>query len=156
MGLGPAIDWAIENVNNAGGVQGRALEAQIIDAAQLSDFSDATFEQLAQDLLADPDVVGLTGILSSVATNALVRAETPVITSVSTTSELFRAYARGGYVWRTLESDTTQTFLLVSEAKRRGAFLVQLMSESSRAKAHKFYEDLGFVPSHTGFKLRIK
>ncbi|MDO9396118.1 MAG: GNAT family N-acetyltransferase [Herbiconiux sp.] len=35
-----------------------------------------------------------------------------------------------------------------------GADLVQLTSDRARSDAHRFYERLGFVASHTGFKLR--
>lgn len=43
----------------------------------------------------------------------------------------------------------------VAEAERRGAGLVQLTSDGSRHDAHRFYERLGFVASHTGFKLAL-
>ncbi|MFC4944894.1 GNAT family N-acetyltransferase [Pseudonocardia sp. GCM10023141] len=41
----------------------------------------------------------------------------------------------------------------VDEARRRGCVLVQLTTDRSRADAHRFYERLGFVDSHLGFKL---
>lgn len=44
---------------------------------------------------------------------------------------------------------------LIEEARARGAFRVQLTSHSSRTAAHRFYERLGFVASHTGFKLTL-
>ncbi|WP_370455307.1 GNAT family N-acetyltransferase [Diaminobutyricimonas sp. LJ205] len=37
-----------------------------------------------------------------------------------------------------------------------GASLVQLTSDEARKDAHRFYERLGFVGSHRGFKLRIE
>ncbi|MDR7273254.1 GNAT family N-acetyltransferase [Catenuloplanes atrovinosus] len=43
----------------------------------------------------------------------------------------------------------------VDEAKRRGCSLVQLTSHGRRTAAHRFYERLGFTPSHVGFKLEI-
>ena len=43
----------------------------------------------------------------------------------------------------------------ISEAKRRGASLVQLTSDNTRTRAHQFYEQLGFTASHTGFKLKV-
>jgi GNAT superfamily N-acetyltransferase len=43
----------------------------------------------------------------------------------------------------------------IDESRRRGCALVQLTSDVSRADAHRFYERLGFVPSHTGFKLKL-
>jgi len=41
----------------------------------------------------------------------------------------------------------------IDEARRRGCFRVQLTSNKVRARAHAFYERLGFVPSHVGMKL---
>lgn len=41
----------------------------------------------------------------------------------------------------------------VSEARQRGATLVQLTSDKKREDAHRFYERLGFAGSHVGFKL---
>ena len=41
----------------------------------------------------------------------------------------------------------------VAEAGRKGAELVQLTSDNTRLDAHRFYEHLGFVQSHAGFKL---
>ncbi|MBO0908680.1 GNAT family N-acetyltransferase [Arthrobacter sunyaminii] len=41
----------------------------------------------------------------------------------------------------------------VEEGRRRGASMVQLTSDRARGAAHRFYERLGFTPSHVGFKL---
>lgn len=43
----------------------------------------------------------------------------------------------------------------INESRRHGCALVQLTSDTTRAGAHRFYERLGFVPSHTGFKLKL-
>jgi len=43
----------------------------------------------------------------------------------------------------------------IGEAGRRGCTLVQLTSDRSRVDAHRFYERLGFVASHEGFKLSL-
>ncbi len=43
----------------------------------------------------------------------------------------------------------------ITESRRRGCALVQLTSDTSRTDAHRFYERLGFTPSHTGFKLKL-
>lgn len=37
----------------------------------------------------------------------------------------------------------------------RGCALVQLTSDNVRTDAHRFYERLGFVASHTGFKIQL-
>jgi GNAT superfamily N-acetyltransferase len=38
------------------------------------------------------------------------------------------------------------------EALRRGATRIQLTSNTQRLDAHRFYERLGYTPSHVGFK----
>ncbi|AWM86758.1 GNAT family N-acetyltransferase [Microvirga sp. 17 mud 1-3] len=41
------------------------------------------------------------------------------------------------------------------EALRRGARLLELSSNKTRTKAHRFYERLGFSRSHEGFKKKL-
>jgi len=43
----------------------------------------------------------------------------------------------------------------IDEARRRGCQRIQLTSNKKRADAHRFYERLGFVRSHEGFKLYL-
>lgn len=43
----------------------------------------------------------------------------------------------------------------IDEARRQGCGLVQLTSDATRTDAHRFYERLGFVASHVGFKLQL-
>ncbi|MEY9849873.1 GNAT superfamily N-acetyltransferase [Streptacidiphilus sp. BW17] len=44
----------------------------------------------------------------------------------------------------------------IAESRRLGAALVQLTSDNTRQDAHRFYERLGFVGSHVGFKLPLE
>lgn len=43
----------------------------------------------------------------------------------------------------------------VARCEERGCYIVQLTSDRTRADAHRFYEALGFKPTHTGFKLTL-
>ncbi|MFE7591907.1 GNAT family N-acetyltransferase [Kitasatospora sp. NPDC057512] len=43
----------------------------------------------------------------------------------------------------------------VDRSRELGADLVQLTSDATRTDAHRFYERLGFVASHVGFKLTL-
>jgi GNAT superfamily N-acetyltransferase len=43
----------------------------------------------------------------------------------------------------------------ISECRSRGCSLVQLTTDKSRVDAHRFYEKLGFVASHEGYKLAL-
>jgi GNAT superfamily N-acetyltransferase len=56
------------------------------------------------------------------------------------------AGARGGGV------GTQMVEWAIAEARRRGCGLIELTSNRQRTDAARFYERLGFVPSHTGFK----
>jgi GNAT superfamily N-acetyltransferase len=50
---------------------------------------------------------------------------------------------------------TTLMQWAVEESRRRGCRLVQLTSDTRRTDAHRFYDRLGFVPTHVGFKLQL-
>lgn len=41
------------------------------------------------------------------------------------------------------------------QARDRGVSIVQLTSDKRRGDAHRFYERLGYVASHEGFKLEL-
>lgn len=49
---------------------------------------------------------------------------------------------------------------LMAEAERRaiasGAGLMQLTTDKTRLRAHAFYERLGYVPSHLGYKKNLR
>lgn len=44
---------------------------------------------------------------------------------------------------------------VAEESRRRGCALVQLTTDTRRPDAHRFYERLGYVPSHVGMKLAL-
>ncbi|MFI1195629.1 GNAT family N-acetyltransferase [Micromonospora sp. NPDC020750] len=43
----------------------------------------------------------------------------------------------------------------IDQARRRGCALVQLTTDKTRADAHRFYRNLGFVATHEGMKLPL-
>lgn len=43
----------------------------------------------------------------------------------------------------------------IARARAAGCSLVQLTTDTTRPDAHRFYERLGFVPSHVGMKLAL-
>jgi GNAT superfamily N-acetyltransferase len=57
--------------------------------------------------------------------------------------------------WRGQGLGRTMIEWAVAEARRNGCGLVQLTSDKRRPGAIRFYESLGFEPSHEGFKLPL-
>lgn len=45
---------------------------------------------------------------------------------------------------------------VIDHARREGCGLVQLTTDRTREDAHRFYERLGFTPSHVGYKLDLR
>jgi GNAT superfamily N-acetyltransferase len=43
----------------------------------------------------------------------------------------------------------------IDEARERGCTMIQLTTDASRTDAHRFYERLGFEPTHIGYKLML-
>jgi GNAT superfamily N-acetyltransferase len=43
----------------------------------------------------------------------------------------------------------------IGECRARGCSLVQLTTDKARPDAHRFYDRLGFEPTHIGYKLKI-
>ncbi|MDC0993835.1 GNAT family N-acetyltransferase [Alphaproteobacteria bacterium] len=43
----------------------------------------------------------------------------------------------------------------IEKCREQGCSLVQLTSDKTRKGAQRFYQELGFVPSHEGFKLQF-
>jgi GNAT superfamily N-acetyltransferase len=43
----------------------------------------------------------------------------------------------------------------IDECRSQGCVSIQLTTDKSRADAHRFYERLGFKPSHLGYKLEL-
>jgi GNAT superfamily N-acetyltransferase len=44
----------------------------------------------------------------------------------------------------------------IEQARALGCYRLQLTSNNERLRAHRFYEGLGFAPSHHGFKLPLR
>ncbi|MAM62205.1 GNAT family N-acetyltransferase [Maritimibacter sp. UBA3975] len=43
----------------------------------------------------------------------------------------------------------------IDECRARGCSLVQLTTDKARPDAHRFYDRLGFEPTHVGYKLKL-
>ena len=110
----------------------------------------ATFERIAQDrhqhlMFAERDGKPA-GTLQLTFINGLSR------------RGMTRALINSVRVHRDMRGEGLGTELIkwaIGYAQTEGAGIVQLTSDASRTDAHRFYERLGFVKSHVGFKLSL-
>ncbi|WP_235890571.1 GNAT family N-acetyltransferase [Martelella alba] len=120
------------------------------DAAALPDYR-AAFHHIAGSPYETLYVAELDGKVAGTFQIALTRSLTGrggkslIIEAVQTRSDL-RGHGIGGKM----------VAYAIDEAKRLDCRLVQLMSNAKRLDAHRFYERLGFSPSHLGFKMKLK
>ncbi len=58
--------------------------------------------------------------------------------------------------WRSHGIGSTLMRHAIDAATQLGCYRIQLTSNNDRPDAHRFYEALGFEPSHTGFKRLLR
>ncbi|MEH1058892.1 GNAT family N-acetyltransferase [Micromonospora sp. CPCC 206171] len=126
-------------------VLGKARDFTEVDEAYERAFADITADPRNHLIVAD-EAGELVGCMQITYIPGLGRhgAERSLIESVRVRSDLRgRGLGRRMMEWA------------VDQARQRGCALVQLTTDKTRADAHRFYRDLGFVASHEGMKLPL-
>ncbi len=146
----PNLEWALENVNAAGGVAGRQLVFDYVEPPKTIEEITAIGTQLA----ADDEHVAVIGPPGSEAlfavANAFVDTNKPIVSTTSTSDDLLRAFGGKGPIWRTRESDIAQTELLVRFAKDAKAQRITLLT-SLDVGGYTFFSWFGFFAREIGF-----
>ncbi|HVJ95959.1 MAG TPA: ABC transporter substrate-binding protein, partial [Acidimicrobiia bacterium] len=135
------LDWAVENVNAAGGAAGRKLE---LDYA---DLGATTVDAATRRFAADPSIVAVIGPDTSdrffKVAPALIEAQKTIVSPTATSGDIFRAFSSSGYVWRTVQSDIAQVrtalLLLARDGFHRPAIVTGVDHYSAT-----FYDWFGF------------
>jgi ABC-type branched-subunit amino acid transport system substrate-binding protein len=144
----PNVDWALANVNAAGGVAGRELAVDYFDP------TGQDVKALAERVAADDTYVAAVAPPGSPAlqqvADVFIEHEKPIVSPTSASDDLLRAYGGKGYVWRTRESDVAQTELLVRFAKDAGAARITLLTSLDSTGA-TFFTWFGFFARELGY-----
>jgi ABC-type branched-subunit amino acid transport system substrate-binding protein/glycosylphosphatidylinositol transamidase (GPIT) subunit GPI8 len=144
-----SIDWAVENVNEAGGIDGHPLEVEYVDVGTLT---RATADAACERLANDPKIAGiLTALLKQCAPFAL-KAKKVAISASSTSGDIYRAFAGKDYIWRSVESDIAQMQVLLGIASRDGAKSVALVTDTGDYGS-TFFDWFGFFATELGLTI---
>jgi ABC-type branched-subunit amino acid transport system substrate-binding protein len=152
VGARKPLEWARDNVNAAGGIEGRPIEFVYKDLAH------EPLADVVRTLASDDSIAAVIGPASSAdalrAASTFVRAEKVMVTPSATSADLFRAFStyRPQYFWRPVESDIGQVRAMLKLATSRGARSVALVTGDS-AYGNTFFDWFGFLATDTGLRV---
>ncbi len=144
------LQWAVDNVNESGGVAGRRLKLVFADTGVKD------IDEVARRFIDDRQIVAVIGpVTSSDAFNQaskFLSAQKPMITPSATSDEIFRAFAGKKFIWRTVESNIAQVRMLLLIAAEKGAQSVSLIC-SDDAYGNTFFNWFGFFATELGIEV---
>lgn len=149
VGSQAPLGWAQENVNAAGGIQGRPIRFVYRDLGRESPLA------AAKGFATDDSIAAVIGPANSEdarqVTSMLVDHHKVVVSPSATSANLFRAYsgARPQYFWRPVESDISQVRTLLRLATQDGARSVGLVTGDSEY-GNTFFDWFGFLATELG------
>lgn len=148
LGWRQVLTWAVEEVNAAGPVAGKALELVFADTAGAGGLDPA-----AEGLLNDPEILAVIGPGSSEAMESVaarfIRNKKVLISPAATSEEIFRAYGGKKYIWRTVEADTAQMEAMIVMAQNGGARTAAVVATSD-LYGQTFFNWFGFLATEAG------
>jgi ABC-type branched-subunit amino acid transport system substrate-binding protein len=151
VGFREPLELAQENVNKAGGIGGRRVELRYEDVGKEG------IASAARRLLSDPAVVAVVGPDTSdgmfTVAPAFASAKKVLVSPSATSAEIYRAFSRNPYVWRTVESDVAQVRALLTLARQGGAHSVSLVTGDDRYGS-TFFDWFGFTAAELGLPVR--
>ncbi len=144
------LNWAADNFNKSGGINGREVELVYKDAAK------GELERLAQELINDPSINIVIGPQTSSALFQIapmfIANEKLLISPTSTAGDIFRAFQGLGFIWRTCESDIAQIRTILNELSESGVDRISLIYEDTVYGA-TFFTWTGFFCTEMGIEL---
>ena len=143
-----SLNWAVANVNRAGGIRGRPISLLYRDTAR------ASLSTVATELAGDPSVVAVIGPVTSSETYevapAFFDANKVFVSPAATSADLDRAFI--GYpelFWRTVGSDVGQARALLDAAVSSGARSLAFVTTTDDYGT-TFFDWLAFLANELG------
>ena len=121
-----ALQLALEQINEGGGIGGRSVELI------LRDTRTGDLMTYAKDLAGDPRIRVVIGPYSSDAlfkiSNLFIRNQKVLISPTASSDEIYRAYAGTGSVWRTIANDGEITSVVIQHIKENNGKKVAILT----------------------------
>jgi ABC-type branched-subunit amino acid transport system substrate-binding protein len=152
VGYGTPLEWARENVNAAGGIDGRPIVFVYRDLGRES------VTAVANQLANDSSITAVIGPANSEDARQVgtifINHKKPLISPAATSASLFRAFSSYSpdYFWRPVESDIAQVRTMLNLAIAGGARSVALVSGSS-PYGDSFFDWFGFLATEDGLRI---
>ena len=144
------LEWARDTINRQGGIGGRPVELVYRET------SYGSTTQLAQELLADDSIRIVIGPPTSDDVYTLapefIRQQKLLISPLTTSGDIVRAFGKKGYFWRTTQGDVAQVKIIVSLLKEDGVKKAALLAENS-TYGNTFYDWTGFFTTENKIDL---
>ncbi|MGE5370729.1 MAG: C13 family peptidase [Solirubrobacterales bacterium] len=144
------LDWMANRLNKTGGIDGKPVELVYKDTARAATMA------LARELVSDPSIQivvgpGTSGELHSIAP-LFIKQKKLLISPMATAGDVFRAYGKKDYIWRTCQSDIAQVRAILDELSKRKVTRVALICpQDSYGKT--FADWTGFFCTELGIEL---
>lgn len=135
------LDWAVENINLAGGIAGHRLELV------KRDINKESLSGVATAFINDETIKAVIGPLTSThvyeVAPLFIKAKKVLLAPIATSANISKAFSGYGYFWRLTEPDISQMKTLILLAQKEGAQKISLLTEESQYGA-SFEDWFGF------------
>lgn len=152
VGAQGPLEWARENINAAGGVDGRPIQFVYRDLGR------ENAEKVADSLASDSSIAAVIGPSNSadakqVASTFFNRRKV-IVTPQATSGDLFRAFSsyRPQYLWRPVQSDIAQVRTMLQLATEGGATSAALVAGAG-PYGSTFFNAFGFAATQAGLRV---
>jgi ABC-type branched-subunit amino acid transport system substrate-binding protein len=152
VGSQAPLEWARDNINAAGGVDGRPIQFVYRDIGR------QPVTAVARSLASDPSITAAIGPANSEdarqVVSTFVDQHKVIVTPSATSADLFRAFSSYSprYFWRPVESDIAQVRTMLDLAAQGGARSAALVSGDS-AYGNTFFDWFGFLATEAGLQV---
>jgi ABC-type branched-subunit amino acid transport system substrate-binding protein len=144
------LEWAKENINREGGINGRPIELVYRDT------SHGNIQKPARELLDDHTIQVVIGPYSTDEVFKIapmfIEKKKILISPSACGGDVIRAFGKTGYFWRTMQGDVEQVRAMTGILREQKVRRIALLVENS-TNGDTFYRWTGFFATESGLNL---